>query len=76
MIIRELIEQHRELLITMHRNGVSTDAARWLPVYNDYCELVAQGNKKTWAAEEVARRHGYRERWVRAIVAFMEEEII
>lgn len=59
----------------MHRNGVSTDAVKWLKVYDDYKALIAEGNKKTYAAIKVAEKYGYNERWVRGIAAFMQEEI-
>lgn len=75
MTIKELILQHKELIKTMHRNGVGTDAVRWLQAYEDYCKLVADGNKKTYAAIKVAEKYRYNERWVRAIVKFMQEDI-
>lgn len=76
MTIKELIESHKELIKTMHRNGVGTDAVKWLAVYEDYCKIIAEGNKKTYAAIKVAEKYGYNERWVRGIAAFMAENVI
>lgn len=73
MTIYELIKQHKDLLKVMHKHGVSTSHVRWLEVYDAYCTLLQQGNKKTYCAEKIAEQFGCRERWVRAIVAFMEE---
>lgn len=75
MTIYELIKQHKELLKVMHRHGVSTDHVRWLEVYDAYYALRKQGYKKTYCATKIAEQYGYRERWIRAIVSFMEEVV-
>ena len=75
MTIHDIIIQHQDLLKLMHRNGIATDSTKWLPIYHDFCRLVSEGNKRTWCYTKVGEMHGYRWRWVAAIVKFMEEDI-
>ena len=74
MRIHELISDNLPILRRMHRNGVSGNYIHYLPIYNDYKQLVAEGNKVRWAAQVVGEKYGYTERHVRLIVKLMEEE--
>lgn len=76
MTIRELIEQHAELLNTFRRNGVAVNSAKYLPIYYEYTALVNKGHKKTYAAAVVADKHGVSERWVYAVVNFMNDSVV
>ena len=75
MTIYELISENLPILRQLHRNGVSSAYIQYLPIYEEYKRLVADGNKVRWVAQHVADRYGYKERMVRLIVKMMEESI-
>lgn len=75
MKIYDLIKDNLPILRRMHRNGVSGNYIAYIPIYEDYKRLVAEGNKVRWVAQAVADKYGYKERMVRLIVKMMEEEV-
>jgi hypothetical protein len=75
MTIYQLISDNLPILRTMHRNGVSGNYIAYLPIYEDYKRLVAEGNKVRWVAQAVAEKYGYKERMVRLIVKMMDEQV-
>lgn len=75
MTIYELINDNLPILRQMHRNGVSGSYIQYLPIYEDYRRLVAEGNKVRWVAQHVAEKYGYTERYVRLIAKMMEERV-
>ena len=74
MTIYELIRDNLPILRRMHRNGVSGNYIGYLPIYEDYKRLVAEGNKARWVAQVVAEKYGYKERMVRLIIKMMDEK--
>ena len=74
MTIYELIVCNVPLLRQLHRNGVGGNYIQYLPIYEEYKRLVAEGNKVRWVAQHVGDMFGYTERHVRLIVKLMEEE--
>ena len=74
MTIYKLIQANLPLMRLMHRNGVSGSYVQYLPIYEDYKRLVAEGNKVRWVAQHIADKYGYTERYVRLIVKMMEEQ--
>ena len=75
MTIYELIKDNLAMLRRLHRNGVSGNYIAYLPIYEDYTRLVAEGNKVRWVAQAVGEKHGYSERMVRLIVRMMDEQV-
>ena len=73
MTIYELIQSNLAMLRTMHRNGVSGSYIQYIPIYEEYKRLVDDGNKVRWAAQHIAEKYGYTERYVRLIARMMEE---
>lgn len=76
MTIYQLIHDNLPILRKMHRNGVSGNYIHYLPLYEDYKRLVAEGNKVRWVAQVVAEKYGYKERMVRLIVKMMDEDVV
>ncbi len=75
MKIHELISDNLPILRRLHRNGISDNYIHYLPIYQDYKRLVAEGNKVRWVAQVVGEKYGYKERMVRLIVKMMEEDV-
>ena len=75
MTIYELIHENLPILRKMHRNGVSGSYIQYLPIYEEYKRLIAEGNKVRWVARYVAEKFGYTERYVLLIAKMMEEDI-
>lgn len=75
MTIYELIKEQKAMIARLHRNGISTDSVRYLPPYERYCELMQQGNKKSYALDKAAEEHGIKQRWLRCIIDFMRSDV-
>ena len=75
MKIHELISDNLPILRRFHRNGISGNYIQYLPIYEEYKRLVAEGNKVRWVAQVLGEKYGYKERMVRLIVKMMEEDV-
>ena len=75
MTIYQLLHENLPILRKMHRNGVSGSYIQYLPIYEEYKRLIAEGNKVRWVSQHVAEKFGYTERYVRLIVKMMEERV-
>lgn len=58
MTYYELIKLNAPLLLVMKRNGVLLDDVEAVAIYEEYNEMLAQGNKKLYINAELSRRHG------------------
>lgn len=76
MTIYDFLKLHEPALRKFHRNGIATDSTKYLPLYSDYLQMADQGHKKMYIIAHLADKYGYKERWVRAVVKFMQEEVI
>jgi len=75
MKIFEVLSFHGELLRRLSAAGVRQGDYRYLDLYRDYHELVARGEKVTYAVSVTATRHAVSERHVYNIVRRFDSEI-
>lgn len=76
MTIYDLLKDNLATLRRFHRNGVAVDSIRFLPIYEDWLALQAEGNKKQYIEQVLAKKHGYSPRYIRLIVKFMQDYVI
>ena len=75
MKIFEVLTFNRELLARLSAAGVRLADYRYLDLYGDYKQMVARGEKVTYAAMVTAQRHSISERQVYKIVRRMESTV-
>ena len=75
MKIHELISDNLPILRRFHHNGISGNYIQYLPIYEEYKRLVAEGNKVRWVAQVLGEKYGYKERMVRLIIKLMDEDV-
>ena len=76
MTIYDLLKDNLPILRRFHKNGVATDAIRYIPIYEDWQRMDADGYKKQYTESVLAAKYGYSVRYIRMIVKFMKETII
>lgn len=72
MKIFEVLTFNRELLARLSAAGVRLGDYRYLDLYNDYKQMVAQGEKVTYVVTVMAERHSISERQVYKVIQRME----
>lgn len=68
MKIIEILELNRGLLRICGRIGVKADDVEYIDLFNDYNEMVANGEKVSYAVAVVSERYGVCERKVYSLV--------
>lgn len=76
MTIYDLLKDNLPTLRRFHRNGVATDSIRFLPMYEDWLRMTSQGLKKGYCEAVLADKYGYKPRYIRMVVKFMNENVI
>lgn len=76
MTIYDLLKDNVAILRRFHKNGVAVDSIRFIPLYEDWQRLQAEGNKKQYAEQWLADKYGYTTRYIRMVVKFMAEQVI
>lgn len=76
MTIYDLLKDNLAILRRFHRNGVATDTIRFIPIYEEWSAMVAQGDKKQYVEEVIAEKYGYTPRYIRMIVKFMQDNVV
>lgn len=74
MKIIEILELNRGLLRICGRLGVKTDDVEYIDLFNDFNEMVAKGEKVSYAVAVVAERYGVCERKVYSLVKRFNSE--
>ena len=75
MIAADLINYNEKAMKAMSEVGIRIGDYRHLVLWSDYCGIVADGNKKTYALAVVARRYGVSGRTAARIIKRFESEI-
>lgn len=75
MTIYDLLTDNLAILRRFHRNGVATESIRFLPLYEEWLAMVAEGEKKQYIEQVLADKWGYTPRYIRMIVKFMAEDV-
>ena len=75
MIIYDLLKDNLAILRRFHRNGVATDAIRFLPLYEDWLRMSRENYKKQYIESVLAEKYGYTTRYIRMVVTFMREQV-
>ena len=76
MTVYDLLTDNVAILRRFHRNGVATDSIRFIPIYEDWLRMVADGDKKQYIEEKLSEKYGYTPRYIRMIVKFMADEVV
>ena len=76
MTIYDLLKDNLAILRRFHRNGVATDAIRFIPIYEQWQDMMSQGDKKQYAEQVLADKFGYAARYIRMVVKFMQDKVI
>lgn len=71
----ELVNFNAKSLKAMSEVGIRIVDYRHLVLWNDYCALMAEGHKKTYALAVVASRYKVSERTVLRIITRFESDI-
>ena len=71
----ELVNFNSKSLKAMSEVGIRICDYRHLVLWSDYCGIVAEGNKKTYALAVVARRYGVSGRTAARIIKRFESEV-
>lgn len=72
MKIFEVLSFNRELLARLSAAGVRLGDYKYLDLYNDYKQMVAQGEKVTYVVTVMAERYSISERQVYKVIHRME----
>ena len=75
MTIYDLLKDNLAILRRFHRNGVATDAIRFLPLYEDWERMINEGYKKQYIEQVLSDKYSYTPRYIRLIVKFMKEQV-
>ena len=76
MTIYDLLKDNVAILRRFHKNGVAVDSIRFIPIYEDWTSLLAEGHKKQYIEQVLADKYGYTARYIRMVVKFMAEIVI
>ena len=76
MTIYDLLKDNLAILRRFHRNGVAADSIRFLPLFEDWQRMTKEGYKKQYVESVIADKYGYKPRYIRMVVKFMQEEVI
>lgn len=73
MTIYDLLRDNQAIIRRLHRNGISGNYLAFMPLYEDYCRMVGNGDKRNYIKEVLAQKYGYSSRYVQVIVNLMQE---
>ncbi len=76
MTIYDLLKDNVAILRRFHKNGVAVDSIRFIPLFEEWTKMLAEGHKKQYIEQVLADRYGYNPRYIRMIVKFMQESVI
>lgn len=76
MTIYDLLKDNLPILRRFHRNGVATDSIRFIPLYEDWQRMLADGYKKQYIESVLSEKYGYTTRYIRMVVTFMRDTVI
>lgn len=68
MTLYEALKINTPYFEHLSRLGYKRGDERHIPLYEEYCRMVAEGHKTTYVVAEVADRFGVAERTVYAVV--------
>lgn len=76
MTIYDLLKDNVAILRRFHKNGVAVDSIRFLPIYEDWMQLLTTGQKKQYIEQVLSDKYGYTARYIRMVIKFMAEQVI
>ena len=76
MTIYDLLKDNLAILRRFHKNGVATDSIRYIPIFEDWERMVAEGYKKQYIESVLADKYGYSQRYIRMLVKFMNDQVV
>ena len=72
----DLLKDNLATLRRFHRNGIAVDSIRFIPLYDDWARMVGEGYKKQYVEAVLCDKYGYKPRYIRLIVKFMQDDVI
>ena len=75
MKIIEILSFNKELLVKLNKVGVKTEDCVYVEMYEDYCKLMAKGNKKSYTVLMLAEKFGISERKVYGVLKRLETTV-
>lgn len=76
MTIYDLLKDNVAILRRFHKNGVAVDSIRFIPLYEEWESMVAEGLKKQYIEQVLAEKYGYTARYIRLVVKYMKEQVV
>lgn len=76
MTTYDLLKDNLATLRRFHKNGIATDAIRFIPLYEDWLRMQSQGLKKGYCEAVLGDKYGYTPRYIRMVVKFMADKVI
>lgn len=76
MTIFELLLFNKELLKTMHKNGIKPKHYEFIKMFEDYKRMVANGDKITYIVTMLSSTYGISERAIYRIIELFESTAI
>lgn len=73
MKVIELLTISGEILKVMHENGIKIDDYKYVPLYNDYVAMKAQGLKVTYIIAVLSQKYNICERKVYKVIRAMNQ---
>ena len=72
----ELINFSAKTMKVLTQLGIRMDDCQYIGLWQEYCKLVADSGKKTYAEEVLAEKYGISTRSVKRIIKRLESEIM
>ena len=76
MTVYDLLSDNIAIIRRLHRNGVSANYLAFMPIYEDYCRMCSNGDKRNYIKEVLAQKYGYTVRYIQMIVNLMREDAV
>lgn len=73
MKVIELLTISAEILKVMHENGIKIDDYKYVPMYNEYVDMKAQGLKVTYIITVLSQKYNVCERKVYKVIRAMNQ---
>jgi len=64
MKVVEILKLGQNLIETLQKACIKLDDVRFIGLYDEYCKLIEEGNKKSYAVMALAEKYGISERQV------------
>lgn len=71
MTVYEVVSLNKELLKTLHKNGIKSEDYKWLDLYEDYMHMKKAGEKTSYIVATLSAKYKVCERQVYKVIKNM-----